>query len=117
MSRRERPPYAWTPGIPLERRIPCGTSPLNRRRRIRRIFLFVAQDAADEVPQLTKTRVLTRKAPGGDAYWTYVSLPGTQRIRFRTHKKRVLMRKARDADVYWSTLDIAERSASGSASH
>ena len=39
MSRRERPPYAWTPGIPLERRIPCGTSPpLNRRRRIRRIF-------------------------------------------------------------------------------
>ena len=28
MSRRERPPYAWTPGIPLERRIPCGTSPL-----------------------------------------------------------------------------------------
>ena len=24
-----------------------------------------------------------RKAPGGDAYWTYVSLPGTQRIRFR----------------------------------
>ena len=24
-----------------------------------------------------------RKAPGGDAYWTYVSLPETQRIRFR----------------------------------
>ena len=24
-----------------------------------------------------------RKAPGGDAYWTYVSLPGTQRVRFR----------------------------------
>ena len=32
-------------------------------------------------------------------------------------KKRVLMRKARDADVYWSTLGIAERSASGSATY
>ena len=29
-----------------------------------------------------------RKAPGGDAYWTYVSLPGTQRIRFRFPLKR-----------------------------
>ena len=28
-----------------------------------------------------------RKAPGGDAYWTYVSLPGTQRIRFRNPLK------------------------------
>ena len=27
------------------------------------------------------------------------------------------MRKARDADVYWSTLGIAERSASGSATY
>ena len=40
-------------------------------------------NAAREVPLPTKTRVLMRKAPGGDAYWTYVSLPGTQRIRFR----------------------------------
>ena len=91
-----------------------------------------------------------RKAHGVDAYWTYVRLRETQRIRFRNplkrgfssarrtgamctgvherlwnaadevpqpSKTRVLMRKARDADVYWSTLGIAERSASGSATY
>ena len=44
------------------------------------------------------------RAPG---LLEYMRLRGTQRVRFRTHKKRVLMRKARDADVYWSTLGIA----------
>ena len=34
-----------------------------------------------------------RKAPGGDAYWTYVSLPGTQRIRFRNFLFAALLYK------------------------
>ena len=34
-----------------------------------------------------------RKAPGGDAYWTYVSLPGTQRIRFRNFLLAALLYK------------------------
>ena len=34
-----------------------------------------------------------RKAPGGDAYWTYVSLPGTQRIRFRNFLFATLLYK------------------------
>ena len=109
-----------------------------------------SKTAAHQVPQPSKARVLMRKARGVDAYWTYVRLRGTQRVRFRNplkrgfssarrtgamctgvhellwnaadevpqpSKARVLMRKARDADVYWSTLGIAERSASGSATY
>ena len=34
-----------------------------------------------------------RKAPGGDAYWTYVSLPGTQLIRFRNSLLAALLYK------------------------
>ena len=34
-----------------------------------------------------------RKAPGGDAYWTYVSLPGTQRIRSRNFLLAALLYK------------------------
>ena len=67
-----------------------------------------------------------RKAPGGDVYRS--TLASQHGAPFATSpvenaadevpqpsKARVLMRKARDADVYWSTLGIAERSASGSA--
>ena len=41
-----------------------------------------SKHSANEVPQPTKKRVLVRKAPGDDAYWTYVSLPRTQPARF-----------------------------------
>ena len=107
MSRRERPPYAWTSGIPLERRIPCGTSPLNHRRRIRRIFLFVAQDAADEVPYPIKKRVLrSRKASrvdvrGAGPWPTGVRKPPWNAAHQVPHptKMRVLVRKASRADA------------------
>ncbi len=35
-----------------------------------RLLPLYRENAADEVPPFQK-RVLTRKAPGGDAYWTY----------------------------------------------
>ena len=47
-----------------------------------------SKTAAHQVSLPSKARVLMRKARGVDAYWTYVRLRGTQRIRFRNPLKR-----------------------------
>ena len=44
-----------------------------------------------------------RKAPGGDAYWTYVSLPGTQRIRFRDFLLAALLYKIKELGLSMHT--------------
>ena len=84
------------------------------------------ENAADEVPHPTKTRVLMRKARDADVYWSTLGIAHGAGLATSPVENaacevpplltRVLMRKAPGGDVYWSTLASRERSGRGSAS-